>query len=324
MSPPTVAFGVELRRGRGSRWLCAVESTNAPLTCQFRHADRLGSPWRRANTPRSLNEHVRNASASTRCNSKSGDNWYVNSRARAGADLLLSVTLEALAVPPLAAFLHGSPVFNDFVAGRSDIDVLIVVEQQINASSVDPVLGAIAVARVTPNADVRVVTRDAAAAPTNPPMLELGVALRHQSNAPAQLETLQGYERDLLIEYSMCRAHGIPLIGPPAREVIGAIPRGWVLQVGDAQLADWEALPFEGRYAELMAFTACRVWLFASEDRHASKTEAAQWVLRQAPELEAVKSALARRSMGSRVRLSEQAVRDLMARARSVVATEGV
>ena len=50
----------------------------------------------------------------------------------------------------------------------------------------------------------------------------------------------------------------------------------------DAQLADWEAI---GDDAELTVLTTCRVWRFAEEGRHCSKT-AAGWPRRAtAPEL---------------------------------------
>jgi hypothetical protein len=88
-----------------------------------------------------------------------------------------------------------------------------------------------------------------------------------------------------------------------------------VLAVGVAQLADWQRLPFEPVYAELMVFTACRIWRFAIEGTHSSKTEAAEWVRGRRPDLVAAGSALRGRRGGTSP--TEDAVRELLAAALS-------
>jgi hypothetical protein len=49
-------------------------------------------------------------------------------------------------------------------------------------------------------------------------------------------------ERDLVIEFSVCGAHGRRILGAPPAELIGEVPYEWVVDVGDAQLADWQAI----------------------------------------------------------------------------------
>ena len=85
---------------------------------------------------------------------------------------------------------------------------------------------------------------------------------------------------------------GIALIGPEPATLIGEVPHECLLAVGAAQLRDWWALPFEPRYADLMDFTAWRIWRLAT-DLAPSPT---------AP--------LARRS-GRHVSLAEEGVRSL-------------
>jgi hypothetical protein len=68
-----------------------------------------------------------------------------------------------------------------------------------------------------------------------------------------------------------------------------------VVATGDAQLADWQAIGDDPPYAELTVLTACRVWRFAEEARHCSKTAAAEWALRRDPTLGVVRGALRRR-----------------------------
>jgi hypothetical protein len=97
------------------------------------------------------------------------------------------------------------------------------------------------------------------------------------------------------VELSVCRAHGRSLLGAAPAELVGEVPDRWVVAAGDAQLAAWQAIRDDPPYAELTALTACRVWRFAEEGRHASKAAAAQWALGRDPTLGVVGDALRRR-----------------------------
>lgn len=63
----------------------------------------------------------------------------------------------------------------------------------------------------------------------------------------------------------MCRARRCNLIGPPPHQLIGVVPDEWVLQVGDAQLADWQRIGNDPAHAELTVLTACRIWRYGLE-----------------------------------------------------------
>ena len=102
-------------------------------------------------------------------------------------------------------------------------------------------------------------------------------------------------ERDLVIEFSVCRAHGRSLLGAPPAELIGGVPDDWVLAAGDAQLADWQAIGDDPAHAQLTVLTACRLWHFAETGRHASKDAAGNWALSRDPWLEVVRDALHQR-----------------------------
>jgi hypothetical protein len=69
----------------------------------------------------------------------------------------------------------------------------------------------------------------------------------------------------------------------------------------------------EPRYADLMVFTACRVWHHAVESVHSSKLDAARWALARDSGLDGVEAALSRRAGGS-VPLSEAHVRRVLDR----------
>jgi hypothetical protein len=95
-------------------------------------------------------------------------------------------------------------------------------------------------------------------------------------------------ERDLVAELSMVRAVGRSLVGPDPTAVVAAMPAEWVVAYGAEVLERWQQLTDDAEHAALMVLTACRIWRFAVERVHCSKTEAAHWALLQEPALPAV------------------------------------
>jgi hypothetical protein len=127
-------------------------------------------------------------------------------------------------------------------------------------------------------------------------------------------------ERDLAVELSVCRAHGRSLLGAAPAELLGEVPDRWVVAAGDAQLAAWQAIGDDPPYAELTVLTACRVWRFAEEGRHASKAAAAQWALGRDPTLGVVGDALRRRHGDAAARIDPAQVARLLAVVRARLA----
>lgn len=211
-----------------------------------------------------------------------------------------------------AVILHGSLVLGDFVPGRSDVDLLVVAEDALTDDQRAALVAAMpdSAARV----DLRVVTRTVASSPTPTPPLDTYVTLK-AGRAPL-LEAEHPGERDLVVEFAACRELGRSLRGAKPSAVLGAVPDEWVRDVGEAQLADWQRLEFSPPHAELMVFTACRVWRFADERRHCSKKAAAEWALAQEPSLDVVRAALRRRYDDPSFPIEEPSVRELLARVR--------
>jgi ketosteroid isomerase-like protein/predicted nucleotidyltransferase len=211
------------------------------------------------------------------------------------AEALARSSAAALGRTVAGVILHGSLTLGDYVPGRSDVDLLVVVDDPLSDAQLDAL--AEAVERQRPAApgrvDLRVVTRPVAASPTLAPPMEAYLELTPESGV--QTERRHPGERDLVVELSVCRAHGRSLLGPAPAELIGAVPAEWLLAVGDAQLADWQAIGDDPEHAELTVLTACRVWRFGEEGRHCSKTAAGEWALRRDPTLQVVRAALRRR-----------------------------
>jgi Domain of unknown function (DUF4111)/Nucleotidyltransferase domain len=192
--------------------------------------------------------------------------------------------------------LHGSLTLGNYLPGRSDADLLVVVGEPLSDAQLAALTGALAGHR--PQApgpvDLRVVTRQVAASPTPAPPMEAYLRLTPSSGVRVEERRHPG-ERDLAVELSVCRAHGRSLQGAAPAELIGEVPDRWVVAAGDAQLAAWQAIGDDPKYAELTVLTACRVWHFAEEGHHCSKAAAAQWALRRDHTLKVVRDALRRR-----------------------------
>ena len=215
--------------------------------------------------------------------------------------------------------LHGSLTLGGYIRGRSDVDLLAIVDDPVT----DAQLTALTTAanarqpRKRIRADLRVVLRHEAAEPTPLPRME---AYIHIGLSGLQAERRHPGERDLLVELSICRAHGRSLCGAEPAELIGAVPAAWVLDVGDAQLADWQAIGDDPEHAELTVLTACRIWRFAEEDCHCSKTAAGEWALARDGTLQAVRAALHQRHVGATGAIDAAEIRRLLAVVRARVA----
>src|SRR2546428_5987497 len=75
---------------------------------------------------------------------------------------------------------------------------------------------------------------------------------------------------DLVLHLFVARDHGRALVGPPARDVFGEVPRSAVIAAMKNELA-WASAHAPREY---LVLTACRAWFFHALDRVASKVEA--------------------------------------------------
>jgi Domain of unknown function (DUF4111) len=213
------------------------------------------------------------------------------------AEALAHGCAEALGEAAAGTILHGSLTLDDYVPGRSDIDLLVVVGGALTDARLAALTDAVSARRpqAPGRVDLRLVTRQVAASPSPAPPMEAYVEITPGPGPGLHVERRHPGERDLVVEFSMCRAHGRSLRGPAPTDLIGVVPGSWVVDVGDAQLADWQAIGDDPEHAELTVLTTCRVWRFSEEGRHCSKTAAGEWALRRDPTLQVVRDALRRR-----------------------------
>jgi Domain of unknown function (DUF4111)/Nucleotidyltransferase domain len=213
-------------------------------------------------------------------------------RAVAVAERVAAACSRVLPGNLLSVILHGSLVLGDYLPRSSDVDLLAIVERRLLDREVAALCTVLtARARALPvRVDLRVTTLATALNPSPKPPLEL--YLRFGGGKSAVVEEYNPEEPDLAVELSICREHGRALHGAEPRAVIGEVPDSFVLMAGDRQVARWQSLTHDTAHAALMVLTACRVWRFSEEGRHASKRAAGSWALKRDPSLAAVRDAL--------------------------------
>ena len=243
--------------------------------------------------------------------------------ATAFAENLAASCTDALGDRLIAVILHGSLTLDDFRPGRSDIDLLVVVDRLLTDGEIGALKSAVkSIAQEAPcRVDLRVVTLEVAANPTPAPAMEAYFELR--PGLPANVETRVQGEPDLTIEFSMVRQHGRSMIGPDPTTMVGMVPPEWVVEIGEKQLAAWEYLTDDARHAELMVLTTCRIWRFSAEGVHCSKSEAGRWALARDPTLTAVEEALRQRAGERNSAISEEGIRQLLFLVRREIASRG-
>jgi Domain of unknown function (DUF4111)/Nucleotidyltransferase domain len=241
--------------------------------------------------------------------------------ALAYADTLAHASARALGDALAAVVLHGSLTLGDYLPGRSDIDLLLIVNDRLTDAHLASLTEAVGQRRPRGPVpvDLRVVTRTAAGAPSPLPTMEAYLRIKGPERR-VHLEGRDRRERDLAVEFSVSRAHGRTLFGAPPSELIGRIPDPWVLDAADAQLADWQAIGNDPPYAQLTVLSGCRVWRFAEERRHSSKDAAGLWALRRDPRLEVVSDALHQRHGNPAHTIDHAHIDDLFALVRGHVA----
>jgi hypothetical protein len=214
----------------------------------------------------------------------------------AAVERLAHSCVEVLETPVVSSILHGSLTLDDFRDGRSDLDLLLVVDGHLATDEGEALVAVVRDADPGPagtGIDLTVVTREAAAAPA--PRLELHVGRYDDSSAELEVDSRDDNWPDLWAELSMARADGRALEGAEPGDVIGLVPPEAVRDRGVYWLTVWLDRTDDEANASLMVLTACRIWRFAVQGRHSSKTSAGRWVLDRDPSLVAVEQALAER-----------------------------
>jgi hypothetical protein len=211
-------------------------------------------------------------------------------RALSAADRLADLCVDVVGPGLRSVVLHGSLAAGGFRPGRSDIDLLAVVDGSLSDSQAAAVEHGVRTADAGPadRVDLHVVTSESAGHPTRTPALELQVGRYGHEVDVARRVT----DADLLAELSMARSTGRSLRGAEPVDVIAPVPPEWVVDRNRYWLTTWRDRTDDEKNAAFMVLTACRMWRFALEQVHCPKPDAAAWALARDPSLDVVRQAL--------------------------------
>jgi predicted nucleotidyltransferase len=240
--------------------------------------------------------------------------------ARRFAEEIAAWFAEQLGDSLKAVILHGSVATGQYIPDKSDLDLLVIADALDDAARLALTGFAQGItSQWSGKIDLRVVRTVVAKTPSRAPALEAFVEIGWAPTRCAVTFDI-AVEPDLIVEFFVCREDGISLHGPPAAQVIGEVPRDWVLEEADAALARWQAIGDDPAEAEFTVLTACRIWRFAMDGRRVSKQEAGEWALSMDPSLQVVAESLHQRLEDSEAPIDPTGVAELLARVRSEIA----
>ena len=210
--------------------------------------------------------------------------------------------------------LYGSLAAGGFRLGRSDIDVLAVIDGGLSEAQVEALDRWVRRAEIggAAGVDLHVVTAEAASTPARAVPVELYLGRHDRSGTGFEIARRVSADPDLPAELSMARADGRALKGAQPREVIAPVPADWIVDRGRYWMTRWRSLTGDAENAAFMVLTTCRIWRFAMENVHCSKARAAQWALARDPSLAAVRQAVQQYEQDPASPVDRQGIADLL------------
>jgi hypothetical protein len=209
---------------------------------------------------------------------------------------LVATAAGVLSDRMVGAYALNSVARGNYLPGRSDLDVALVVGSPLDAATKHRLADAMrhrSLPCPAPRLELVVYRREVVAAPGPTPAFELnlntGRAIAdHLTTDPAD-EPPHWFVLDLAAAAEVALA----LAGPPPGQVFGPVPRAVALEALRASL-DWHAE--HDTLAPNRVLNDCRAWLFVVEDRWSTKAEAAAWAIGAGGDAELIGRALALRA----------------------------
>jgi hypothetical protein len=195
----------------------------------------------------------------------------------------------------VAAYLVGSGALGGVAPAQSDVDVVAVCATEPPEARRRAVAAAVAELAMTwPLRGLELVlyARAALAAPDRAPRFAINLNVGPRMPYRLSLDPASEPAHWFLLDLAILRDHGRVLAGPPPGELVGPIPRRWLLEA----LADSMAWHQANEPAlQQSVLNASRGWRFAAEGVWCSKDDAGAWALARTRDPGIVETALAAR-----------------------------
>jgi hypothetical protein len=177
----------------------------------------------------------------------------------------------------VAAYLVGSGALGGVAPTSSDVDVVAVCATEPPEARRRAIAAALAELAMTwPLRGLELVlyARAALAAPERAPRFAINLNVGPRMPYRVSLDPASEPAHWFLLDLAILRDHGRALAGPPPGELVGPIPRRWLLEA----LADSMAWHRANEPAlQQSVLNASRGWRFAAEGVWSSKPDAAAW-----------------------------------------------
>jgi hypothetical protein len=217
-------------------------------------------------------------------------------RAAGPADLAVMLVLDdlraglvdALGADLLGLFVHGSLVFGDFAAARSDLDLLAVVARppdEAMLATVAPVHAG--VERRHPAWRGRVEVETVARSTVEAFATGTACADSIMRISPGEALHLLPATRHRVLTWATVREKGHALVGPPAASVLPAVPPELARAALKEHVRDWPEWVEDMRQAGGQAYAVlalCRAWCALVDGEQLSKRAAADRVILTRPD----------------------------------------
>ncbi len=200
-----------------------------------------------------------------------------------------------------ACYLHGSAALGGFARGRSDVDLVLVLEQPLEPAAARELGRALLGVPSCPGAglEASAVTRAAAASAAPPFSFVVHVASSPDGERVVVGGGTDG-DPDLALHYAVVRQSGVAVEGPPPAELVGPVPRELVL----AALRDELGWGIEHGTMAYAVLNAARALRYGYEGVLCSKLDGGKWALALGEPVAVLRPALDQQETGSDALLS--------------------
>ncbi len=209
----------------------------------------------------------------------------------AAAGLLRELLGEEL----VAAYLVGSGALGGVALGQSDVDVVAVCATEPpegRRRAIAEAVGELAMTWPLRGLELVVYARAAVAAPERRPRFAINLNVGPRMPYRLSLDPADEPAHWFLLDLAILRDRGRVLAGPPPGELVGPIPRRWVLEALRDSMA-WHRA--NEPVLEQTVLNASRGWRFAEEGVWSSKNDAGAWAMARTGDPATVEAALAAR-----------------------------
>ena len=200
---------------------------------------------------------------------------------------------ELLGDELVATYLVGSGALGGVAPGRSDVDVVAVCASEPpeeRRRAVAAALGELAVTWPLRGLEFVLYARAAVAAPERSPRFAINLNVGPRMPYRLSLDRADEPSHWFLLDLAILRDHGRVLFGPPPRELVGPIPRRWLLEALRDSMAWHQA---NEPVLHQTVLNASRGWRFAAEGVWSSKRDAGAWAMARTRDPATVETALA-------------------------------